>query len=181
MDPAGWGVKEWGVVGGVIIAALRVCYGRFIRPLCSWVKASTTLPVITKQIATDLTEIRDMLERSAGRSRAILDTQPFPIWESDANGDCIFANRAMLDVLRVDFHGVRGRSWEARIYPADREIVYQSWYQSVENKTDFELSYRWQDTHGKIIPIRVICRRIFDRNNNVLGWLSNVTLEDPQS
>lgn len=180
MDPAGWGVKEWGVVGGILIAGLRLLWGKGIKPVWHWLQASTTLPVITKQIASDLAEIRDMMEQSAGRSRAILDTQPFPVWESNAHGDCVFANRAMLDVLRADFSGIEGRAWEARIFPADRQLVYDAWYQAVENKTDFELEYRWQDTHGKPIPIRVVCRRIFDRQNNVLGWLSNVTLEEPQ-
>lgn len=175
LDPLGWSIETWLAVLGAAAFAIRyLC--RFYRYARDYVKAWLALPLVTQQTSNEVAQLRQMLTLSKGRSRALMDTMPYPIWESDSSGDCVFANRKMLETLNVGFEQVRGKAWEQRIHPEDRDMVYEAWYQAVTNKTDFELSYRWVDSHNKPVPISVVCRRIFDDSNTVLGWIANVTL-----
>lgn len=177
MDPWAWGLETWlAFIAAAAVALRYLC--RLCRYARDYVKAWLALPLVTQETSREIAQLRQMLTLSKGRSRALMDTMPYPIWESDHNGDCLFANRRMLEVLNVGFEQVRGKAWEQRIHPEDRERVYEAWYQAVSNKTDFELSYRWVDSHNRPVPISVVCRRIFDESNTVLGWIANVTVLD---
>lgn len=178
LDPWAWGVETWLAVIGAAVLAMRY-FCKLCRYARDYVKAWLMLPILTHETRQEVWQLRQMLTLSRGRSRALMDTMPNPIWESNSEGDCTFANRRMLEVLNVGFEQVSGKAWEQRIHPDDRERVYEAWYQAVENKTDFELSYRWVDAHNKPVPIAVVCRRIFDEANSVLGWIANVTVLPP--
>ena len=133
------------------------------------------MPARIEMIVEKQQAIHERLLRSEGRSRQVFDTLKHPIWESDAEGRTIFANRFMLELLGVQFADLSGDGWRAIVHHDDRENVFDEWDSAIARKHDFILDYRWLDSHQRAIPISVVCRRITD-GDNTIGYIGHVTL-----
>jgi two-component system CheB/CheR fusion protein len=86
------------------------------------------------------------LRESEERFRAMADTAPVLIWETDASG-AIFVNGHYLDFFGVDFDTIRGMGWAQFLHPDDAEgyvTVYREAY-SQRQPYAFECRFRRAD------------------------------------
>lgn len=64
-----------------------------------------------------------------------------PMWESDADGNCVRTNRALLDLVQRTFDEMAGAGWENIVSVDDRARVWKEWADAVSRKRPFESVY----------------------------------------
>jgi PAS domain-containing protein len=94
-----------------------------------------------------------------------------PMWESDANGGCVRANRALLDLVQRNFDEMAGTGWENIIYADDRARVWQEWVSSVERKRTFESTYCVVDRANQRYRVQAIAIPFRAPGGEVVGYV----------
>lgn len=174
-DVRDWKLGEWLAAGGAVTIATRWAWKYVIFPVMKYFKDLAAMPASVSHMRQKQEEIGRLLMMSRSRSYAVLDTQPHPIWESDAEGHCIFANQNMLQVLGVPFEELSGQSWRSIIHQDDREKVYAEWDAAIREHRDFNMEYRWVSKNHQEVGVRASTRRIMD-GVNVIGYICNVKI-----
>lgn len=155
-------------VGGVIIAFLRRSWGVLktieaeFRP-----NGGSSLRDQIEQIKRHLLS---SISYATARQWALIDGLGEPMFECDAQGYCIRANRAYLDLVGRSFDEVAGSGWELIIAEADRDAVWDAWVDAVERHRTFEGRYRIAAKDGGIFLVDAIATPIRD-GDVVTGWL----------
>lgn len=93
-------------------------------------------------IANSLATMKVQSDRMEVRQQSILNSVVIPTFETDSGGNCIFANRAYLDLVGRSMEEVKGQEWINIIHPEDRDAVKREWAHAIEEKRNFELTYR---------------------------------------
>ena len=171
----GWRVTEWIAAGGVVAVAGRWLWKFLCAPVCKFLRDIATMPTSIAHMRQKQEEIGRLIMMARSRGYAMLDTQPHPIWESNSEGDCIFANQNMLSVLGLPFESLAGNAWRSIIHQDDRDAVFEEWDAAMKDHRDFQMQYRWVDKNGNPIGIRASSRRIMD-GTNVIGYICNVKI-----
>lgn len=104
--------------------------------------------------------LRDMLSSMSARQWAIVDGLGDPMWESDGQGRCIRANRALLQLSGRSIDQLLDNNWENIVHPDDREAVWNEWKNAVERKRPFEMRYRVVCSGGKAYCVDAIATPI---------------------
>lgn len=108
--------------------------------------------------------------RTEERVRILLLDSNDGIWESDANGMCIWANRTLLNLMDLEIHEVTGNGWIAAIQESERNRVVTEWRHAVEDKREFRLEFPYQTRSGKIK--NVSCRASpMLKLGKICGWI----------
>jgi len=110
--------------------------------------------------------------------RALINHSDVPAFESDGDGNCIWANRAYLRIVGKSIDEVLNYGWINNIAVNDQEVVRARWMEAIRDGRDFVLDYHIvnatggaQLVHGQAFPIR-------DTKNKVIGY--NGTMEPRQ-
>lgn len=107
------------------------------------------------------------------RVRILLLDSSDGIWESDAQGMCIWANRTLLNIIDLELHEVVGNGWIAAIQEDQRNRVVLEWRHAVEDKREFRLDFPYQTRSGEIR--NVSCRASpMLKLGKVCGWIGVV-------
>lgn len=101
------------------------------------------------QLAVGMTKIVAGLEtmtmqgnRMEERQKNILNSVTIPTFETDDHGACTYGNKAYLDLIGRSLEEIKGPSWINVIHPDDRAHVQSEWAEAVNQKRNFELTYR---------------------------------------
>jgi len=95
----------------------------------------------------------ELTEKIFYRQRWMLDNQDVAIFESDAEGKCVWANTAYLALVKRDLAFVLGDGWKNIVESNDRERVIHNWIASVKDGINAEDTYNIVDGEGKIIKV----------------------------
>ena len=120
------------------------------------------------------------IKTALARSRITWNGLTKPVWESDPTGFCIFANTAMLNLLKRRESEILGRSWVSIIHEEDRERVTKEWDDAISERRDFDLRYRWVGSDGTVYCIHAKASRLLDPAGVTLGHVAFVTVEDTE-
>ena len=104
------------------------------------------------------------------RQWALVDGLGDPMWESDGNGLCIRANRALQKLLLRSENELLGAGWENSIYPTDRAMVWRDWSDAIARKRSYEGIFRVRSGDGTIYSVAAVANPITD-GTSVSGWL----------
>ena len=104
---------------------------------------------------------------------AINEVCPLGIYVTDQNGDCIFVNKRYETISGFLANHAFEKGWVQIIHPDDREMVFNTWYDSIERKEDFDLEFRYQRPDKEIVWVHVKSRPIMD-NKEVSGYIGMV-------
>lgn len=86
-----------------------------------------------------------------------------PLWKADANGNCIEANTAYLQLLGLTFEEARGGGWEASIHPDDRNYALTAWNSAVREKAPYRSMFRIQtETETVRVEVRAFPAKVGD-------------------
>lgn len=118
----------------------------------------------------------DTLENSVGaiaaRQWALVATQPAPVFETNAKGECIRANTSYLNLVERDFEQIKGYGWELCLHPDDKEMVIEEWSEAVGKDRPFELTFRIRAAlTGRNYRVQCMAHPYHDHNGDVLGYL----------
>lgn len=109
----------------------------------------------TLRYVIDGKAIREALQRSEARFRAISDASPLGIFVSDTGGSCIYTNAAYQSISGLNFRQTLGTRWSMAIHPDDRQRVIDSWRVAAQNDAPFRTEFRFQRQDGSVVWTRV--------------------------
>lgn len=101
-----------------------------------------------------------------------LDIVDMPIFMTDGNGHCTWANRAYLNMLGKQVNDIIGSGWETVIHQEDRDRVTQEWYESIKEERPFDLQCRYVTSDDSVIVVR--CKASGSIKTGYFGILSKI-------
>lgn len=120
--------------------------------------------------------IRDVLDRLDSRTRLLeerqragMDLNPAPFFEADAEGHCVFVNRAWSELTGIRLDEALGSGWLNSVHRDDRERVLDEWVAATQEGRTFRLQYLVQNVRNeKVTPVLAESRPVLS-NNKVVG------------
>jgi len=132
----------------------------------------TSLKDTVNKIAVAVDTLALQGTRMELRQQNILNSVAVPIFETDKNGECVFANKAYLDLIGRSMDEIKGPSWINMIHPEDRTKVQDEWDRAIEQKRNFELTYRIVCREKKVYDVSCVATPI--AGNGYIGKFETV-------
>jgi PAS domain S-box-containing protein len=113
-------------------------------------------------------------QEESKRFRGVLSISPVGIFQTDADGRCVFANDRCRWICGMSTDSFLGEGWSKTLHPDDRERVLREWQTAVKEGLAFKSEYRFihQDKEvwvlGEGVPERATDGRI-------LGYVGAIT------
>jgi two-component system sensor histidine kinase UhpB len=100
---------------------------------------------------------------------------PVGVFETDANGDCLYVNQRWCDIAGMPLENALGKGWASALYPEDRARVSAEWYRAVAGRKPFQAEYRYQRPDG--VVRWALCNGIPQHaaDGSLLGFMGTVT------
>jgi len=108
------------------------------------------------KIQWELARNTELTEKISTRQKWIFDNRETPIFESDNDGKCVWANPAYLNLIKRDLNSILGHGWKNFIAEEDRNRVIQNWDLCVKDGRDSEDTYTIVDSRGKKYKVSTV-------------------------
>ena len=109
---------------------------------------------------TDRKLAEDALKVSEERFKLLADNAPIGIFQTDAQGGCIYVNNEWMRVTGMESKNAMGAGWLNVMHPDDKHWIFRKWLSSVESKSKFEAEFRFinrsmgtRDVRSNAIPV----------------------------
>ena len=131
------------------------------------------LAVSLDKVATSIDTLSVQGNRMELRQQNILNSVNIPTFETDKNGECVFANKAYLELIGRSMEEIRGPSWINIIHPEDRAKVRAEWLAAVSENRNFEMTYRIVNREQMVFDISCAATPI--AGNGYIGKFESIT------
>ena len=114
------------------------------------------------------------LADSERRFRTLATHSSIGIYQTDAQGDCLYANERWNAITGIDGHQARGEAWERALHPDDRQPVLDAWKKTVASQGEFVREYRLALPNRPVSWVldNAVCLR--DDAGTPTGFLGNI-------
>ena len=126
-----------------------------------------------RRVRTASTDVRR--RRTAPPKEAALVAAPVGVFQTDADGSCLFVNDRWCEYAAMAREAALGNGWLQAIHPDDRERVATEWAASVADQRDFELEYRIQRPDGETLWMTGSATALTDPDGTISGYIGTVT------
>ena len=106
--------------------------------------------------------------------KALLEVQELPFWESNINGECIYASRSLCELMGRTEDQVKGNNWAAWLHPKDRH-VFDKWNDSVNNQIIFTAEYTYKRSDGFWIDVNGYAVHKVNDRGHYMGSIGRLT------
>jgi PAS domain S-box-containing protein len=90
------------------------------------------------------------LRQSEERFRSLSASAPIGIYQTDADGMCIYTNDLWQEISGLTLEESLGDGWVKSIHPEDRQILLDKWHQFVCGDSEFSLEFRFLTSAGDV-------------------------------
>ncbi len=146
-----WEVRPWraadGSIGGIIMLT----------------------EVITARKHADLA-----VEASERRFRTLFETAPVGIFQSDAQGQLILANRCWSAICGRRVESLRDVPWTATLHPDDVAAMSATWRQALKKQQSFKAEFRWRRPDGVDLWCHLSASPLFRADGSFEGFIGTV-------
>ena len=104
--------------------------------------------ILTNALQRQQTE--KALQESERRYSTLVKISPVGIFQTDAVGNCVYANERWCEIAGIPLTEALGEGWSVAIHPEDRQRVFSEWYRSTQENLPFRAEYRFQRPDGVI-------------------------------
>lgn len=94
-----------------------------------------SIPDSLRRVETELAHSRVVQQEMVSQTGVAM-------WQSSADGACIWASPALADLLNIDGPRVLGNGWASAVHQEDRSRVQEEWKSAVREWRPFEESYK---------------------------------------
>ena len=106
------------------------------------------------------------------RQRARMLDTPEMIFETDAEGHCVWVNRTYSKAVQRSLTELLGHGWVNGIAVHDRERVVSEWFKAVQEDREFEMEFDFLDLDGNHFPVTCRSYKMRDwRTGKAVGFL----------
>ena len=138
-----------------------------------------TIEVQSRRLEDSLAEaVRQgqKLQKQSMRFETLSATSPIGIFETDAEGSCLYTNAAWQTIAGLSLADTLGDGWSRAILKEDRPTVFAGWKQSADADSYFSLEFRMQRPDGTIRWVHTRSRPLTNKAGQVTGHVG--TTED---
>ncbi len=132
-------------------------------------------------IAFDVTEQRETataLEESEARFRLIAESAPVNLWMGDAEGACVYLNRAQREFWGLD-ENLTGFTWGSSLHPDDQETLWSVFGKAMAEHAPFRVEARYKRADGEWRILETDAQPRFGPDGAFLGMIGvNVDVTD---
>jgi PAS domain S-box-containing protein len=128
---------------------------------------------ITLIDVTEKVEARKKIEESERRFRSLTESIPQLIWETDENGNALFASGKWLEYTGVEPKGAE--EWRAVLHPDDIEENARIWNHSLTTGALYKCDVRVRGKDGHYRWHSVIGEPIYNKENKIIKWVGAFT------
>jgi PAS domain S-box-containing protein len=100
---------------------------------------------------------------------------PVGIFQTDANGDCLYVNDRWCQLAGMTRIEAAGRGWVGALHPDDRDRVFHEWYEAAAQGKEFQSEYRFQTPSGKVSWLEGRATALRDGDGQITGYLGTVS------
>ncbi len=120
-------------------------------------------------------EGEEAVERERLRLETLLDSSPVGIFVTDFEGRCIYANQKAGEITGLTQDQMLDHGWTSTLHPEDKDLVMESWANSVKKNIPFREEYRFKQPSGEIRW--VIGNAIAEKNlqGEILDYIGTIT------
>lgn len=118
------------------------------------------------------------LKDSEQRFRTLTSLAPVGIFQTDADGNCVFVNERWCEMAGLTPEQAQGQGWKGALHPEDRQRVAQEWtewIEETETRREFSCENRFLTPAGKTTWLRGSAVRVHNDGGQVTGIIGTVT------
>ncbi|MFB2972959.1 PAS domain S-box protein [Aerosakkonema sp. BLCC-F183] len=140
------------------------------------VGASKIVRDISEQQAAlrDRKEAELALKESEERYRVLVSHAPVGIFQTDAEGKCVYVNPRWTEMTGLSLSEALGEGWVQALHPDDREQIFAEWVQATAEKRLFNLEYRFRKQTGVEVWVSGQAIAVRDETGAVKGYFGTV-------
>lgn len=113
-------------------------------------QVSGDLLVRCMRYAMERQRAEEALRQSEERFRSLSASAPIGIYQTDADGICIYTNELWQEISGLTLEESLGRAWVKCIHPEDQEMVTNIWNQFIHGGGEFSLEFRFLTSQGDV-------------------------------
>lgn len=129
-------------------------------------------------VCEDITErkrVEAALLDSERRFRTLTSLAPVGIFQTDAQGDCLFVNEKWCEFAGITQEQARGSHWPDALLPADQERVSAEWRAALEAGQEFASEFRFSTAQGNVSWLFAVALAMHDEHGTITGYLGTIT------
>ena len=133
---------------------------------------ATALPLALAAVLGGLYwfERRDRrVEQEDASFYSLADVAPAGIWRTDANGRCLYVNKAWEKVTGIT--DWEGDGWAAALHPDDAERVRNRLMSAIAREEQFEAEWRWLRQDGSVVWVTGLGGPEFDDDGDLVAYV----------
>ena len=127
--------------------------------------------------------VRDISQRIAAEAAKAASEQrwqsltaflPVGIFQTDAQGYCIYANPRWLEIFGLNLAQSLGDGWRKLLHPEDAPAVFAQWDRTVRQGLEFEMNFRTQREDGAVRQVQALALPELDARGHVIGFVCSM-------
>jgi len=122
----------------------------------------------------DRTGANGLQERDVRESESIfiqsIEQAPVGIYLTDEKGMCTYANETWLKIAGISEEAALGNGWKQGLHPQDREHIFASWQEAIENGQTWDHEYRFLDKDDRVTWVHGLTMKRTDADGNLTGY-----------
>jgi len=129
-----------------------------------------------KSIKDRITRIDNSLKKEELRNKLLADSLlTIGAYECNADGDCVWANKALCDMFGMSFTDMTGNGWLSAICEPDRKRVWKDWLENIQLDIPYDSVYAVCNVEsGEKYSCRAHAVAHRDIKGNILGYYGTV-------
>jgi PAS domain S-box-containing protein len=134
------------------------------------------LDLLARHAADVVERIRseEALRVSEARFRTLASHAPVGIFQTDADGNCLFVNERWAEMAGLSQAEACGPAWAAALHPDDRDRVRREWYDATAALRDFTGEYRFCTPGGKETWVSGSAVALRSESGAIVGYIGTV-------
>ena len=174
--------KLLGTLSG-IVGACGVLWLKVLKPLLAF---GSNIRAQWNHVVAELTpnggsSIKDAIGRIETRQlievqvrKALSNDSLSGVWETDASGQCTYANRTYQRIVGRSYEDLEGWGWTNIIHKDDRAHVVQEWKEAVADRREFQTKFRVVRPDDETVYVTSVGHPLKDRAGNLKGFVGQL-------
>lgn len=196
-------IENFGIVLGTVTSVIGIFYALYTYLKKKLEKERKLLELFTtiNDLKKDISEIRNEYRPNGGSSTSdkidkitasikrieanflfqekmnnhIMISWGVGYWESDNKGSHIKISPSYCRITGRTEEELLDYNWINHVCEADRERIYLSWKNAVEDKRDFNEVYCFVKADNSVQKVRGLAYHIYDQNRDLIGFFGTLT------
>ncbi|WP_088242388.1 PAS domain S-box protein [Calothrix rhizosoleniae] len=134
-------------------------------------QVSGDLLVRCMRYAMERQRAEEALRQSEERFRSLSASAPIGIYQTDADGICIYTNELWQEISGLTLEESLGRAWVKCIHPEDQEMVTNIWNQFIHGGGEFSLEFRFLTSQGDVRWVFGRATAMKSQGGKIIGYV----------